>query len=86
MSKTPVGRYLAISALLGGVVSVSMWTLRFCVFDWSVSELRGLVAVILIAALYLLSFVLAFSVSFLSLYASYRVARRAMERELEDQL
>lgn len=86
MSKTPVGRYLAISALLGGVVSVSMWTLRFCVFDWSVSELRGLVAVILIAALYLLSFAFAFAVSFLSLYASYRVARRAMERELEDQL
>ena len=56
----------------------------FCVFDRSVSELRGLVAVVLIAALYLLSFAFAFAVSFFSLYASYRVARRAMERELHD--
>ncbi len=80
--KAPVRKYLALSAVMGGLVSVGMWTLRFCVFDWSVSELRGGVAVLLIAMLYLFSFALVFGVSYLSLYLSYRVAHRAMEKEL----
>lgn len=82
--RAPVKRYLAISAILGGAVSVSMWTLRFCVFDWSISEIRGFTAFLFIATLYLISFIFVFFITYLSLYAAFRVAHRAMSRELDE--
>ncbi len=80
---SPVKAHLKISLVLGALISIGMWTLRWCVFDWSISEIRGAVAVILITAIYLVTFALAFAISYFSLRLSYKIARKALERELE---
>ncbi|MBE6554761.1 MAG: hypothetical protein E7663_00810 [Ruminococcaceae bacterium] len=82
--KPPRLKYVGISACLGAAISILMWTLRWIVFDWSISEIRGMVAVLLIVGIYLITFCLTFAVAYFSLSLSYRIALKAIKRELDE--
>jgi len=77
-SKLPKKTYLALSAAFGVAISFCMWTLRWITFDWRISEIRGFAAVILIASIHIITFILAFFAAFISLAISYKMAIKAI--------
>lgn len=73
LDKFPKKRYALISGIVGGVISVGLWTIRFCTGSWE----YGLASAILFCTLiYIFTFIIAFAILFVSFYVSFRIAKK----------
>lgn len=76
--RCPVGRYAVLSAIISLVISVGLWTPRFAFGSW---EYGAFSAILFCAAIYLITFVIAFTVLFLSFVLAFSMAKRRAEKD-----
>lgn len=78
----PRGRYAAVSAVGGLIVSVGLWTIRFAAGTWEYT-LWG--AVLFCGMVYIATFLAAFAVLYATFFAAYKVAARSNRRIVEEE-
>ena len=78
----PRGRYAAVSAVGGLIVSAGLWTIRFATGTW---EYGPWGAVLFCGSVYIATFSAAFAVLYATIYAAYKVAARSNRRIVEEE-
>ena len=74
--KFPKKRYALISGTIALLLSLGLWTLRFCIGHW---EYGLLPAILFCSAIYALTFAVAFAVLYGSFYIAYTIAKKHAE-------
>ena len=77
----PNKRYSAISAVIAFVIALGLWTPRFAIGHW---EYGILSAILFCAAIYLITFIIGFTVLFFSFRLAFRLAKRNTDDDTEE--
>ncbi len=73
LKKFPKKRYATVSGIISGVISIGLWTIRFCTGSWEYGIVN---AIVFCALIYIVTFAISFVILFSSFYLSFWVARK----------